>query len=243
MDRPDFRLRAYPAVVFADLLRGAGEPLDARALKRRLVETGVDADVVDAAWKRAQPALRRHRHIDFDGEHATYTWSDAVAPPLFSPDGALDRLAAGRLPSMLRAELAEVVRGALKERDELEARMRGAYLGERDTRAAQDRQARAEAVRALAEVAMEVEELAGAGAPAAVTVERIRALAAASGLVPIGRAGDRVGFSPGDHTPVGGHPAAGSPVMIIRPGYAWRPGSDDVLIAKAQVTPVVSATG
>ena len=240
MDRPEFRLRAYPAVVFTSLLREAGEPRTAKALKARLTSDGLDPADVDQAWRRAQPALRRNRHVVFDAAGSTYRWSDAEASPLFSPEGALDRLASGRLPPDLRMELIDVLRTAVKERDALEARVRGSYADTQQARAAQDRQIRVEAVRALAEVAMEVEELAAAQAGPAVTVERVRALVAAAGLVPIGRAGERAGFDPTFHLAVGGHLPVGSPVVVIRPGYVWRTGSDDLLIGKAQVAAVVS---
>jgi hypothetical protein len=240
VDRPDFRLRAYPAVVFTTLLREAGEPRTAKALKAQLTSEGLDPADVDQAWRRAQPALRRNRHVVFDAAHSSYRWSDAEAAPLFSPEGALDRLASGRLPPDLRMELIDVLRSAVKERDALEARVRGLYADAQQARAAQDRQARVDAVRALAEVAMEVEELAAARAGPAVTVERVRALAAVAGLEPLGRAGERTGFDPAIHLAVGGYLLVGSPVVVIRPGYVWRTGSDDLLVGKAQVAAAVS---
>ncbi len=243
-----FRLRAVPAAVFVDLLREAAAPLDARALKHRLEAQGVERSVVVAAWKRAQPGVRRHANIVFDAGRGVYRWSDnRAAVPALTAEDALDRLLPARL-SARKAELAEIVRAALKERDGLEARVRGAYQGAREARAAQERQITIDAVRALAEVAMEVEELAAAGADNGVTVgvtvgvivERVRALAAESGLVPIGRAGEQTVFDPRAHTPIGGLPAAGSRVSIIRPGYTWRAGDRDVLIGKAHVAAVLS---
>jgi hypothetical protein len=69
-----FRLNAYPAAVFVDILREAGAALDARALKQRLEEKGYDRTVVDAAWKRAQPGVKRHGNITFDASHGLYLW-------------------------------------------------------------------------------------------------------------------------------------------------------------------------
>jgi hypothetical protein len=234
-ERDAFRLRAFPAAVFADLLREAGAPLDARALKRRLLDRGLDPAAVDAAWKRAQPSLRRHRYVQVDPP-GVYRWRAAITG--ISPGVALERLVAERLTATGRAELAEEVRAALAERDALEQRAQGAYREVGQVRAALERQLRVDAARALAEVAMEVEELAAAGADARIAVMRVRALVAGFGLVPIGRAGETVVFDPAHHSPIGASVTAGSAVLIVRPGYTWRAGDQDVLLARAQIAPV-----
>jgi hypothetical protein len=232
-----FRLRAFPVAVFADLLRESGGALNARALKQLLANRGVDRAAVDAAWKRAQPGLRRHGHVEV-GPPGVYRWRAGPPVEALTPDAALDRLAAQRLTATGRAELVDVVRAALLERDALEERARGAYRDAVQLRTAHERQLRIDAARALAEVAMEVEELAAAGADARVAVERIRALVAGFGLVPIGRAGERTLFDVAAHTPIGVGVPAGSDVLIIRPGYTWQAGDQDVLLARAQVAPV-----
>jgi len=231
------RLRASPAAVFADLLRTCGAALDARALKRLLTDRGLDRTVVDAAWRRAQPSLRRHRDVRVDPP-GVYRWQPGRPAEPVSPEAALDRLVTGRLPALARAELAEGIREALAERDAFEERARGAYRDAAATRAAYERQLRVDAARALADVAMEVEELAAAGADGRVAVERIRALVAGFGLHPIGRAGERTLFDAVRHTPIGVAVPAGSVVLIIRPGYSWQAGDQDVLLARAQIAPV-----
>jgi hypothetical protein len=116
----DFRLRAVPAAVFVDLLREAGGTLSARDLKHRLQARGVSRDVVDAAWRRAQPGVRRHANVVFDQAHSTYLWSDTPAPlPAFTPATALEHLLSPAGSD--RAEAAEVIRAALGERDRLMA--------------------------------------------------------------------------------------------------------------------------
>jgi hypothetical protein len=231
------RLRASPAAVFADLLRSSAAALDARALKRLLTDRGLDRSVVDAAWRRAQPSLRRHRYVRVDPP-GVYRWQPAPPAAPVSPQTALERLVTERLPALARAELAEGIREALAERDALEERARGAYRDAATTRAAYERQLRVDAARALADVAMEVEELAAAGADGRVAVERIRALVAGFGLQPIGRAGERTLFDAARHTPIGVAVPAGSAVLIIRPGYSWQAGDQDVLLARAQIAPV-----
>lgn len=238
MDHPElvFRLRAVPAAVFVDLLRGAAEPLNARALKRRLEDAGIAKEDVDAAWRRAQPGVKRHGNVAY--AQGAYRWSDTPVPvpvPVVTPVQAFERILAGRLAATVKADLADLVTTALRERDALEERLRGAYQGSDAARAARERQIRIDSARALAEVVMEVEELSAAGAEPAVTVERIRALAKAFDLEPIGRAGDEITFDPTLHSPIGGYPPDGSPVVVIRPGYTWRGSDQDVLVGKAQV--------
>jgi hypothetical protein len=167
-----FRLRVVPSAVFVDLLRQAGEPLNARALKAQLASRGVPPNEVEAAWRRAQPGVRRHANVTVDAT-GRYDWSiDSTFDRAWSPDPppvqplrltaaeALERILKGRLPAALKADLADLVRAALRDRDGLQAR---------------ELQLRVDAAGALAEL----EELASTGAPADVLVERIRALAKA----------------------------------------------------------------
>lgn len=247
MDHPEspqhpelvFRLRAVPAAVFVDLLRHAGEALDARALKTRLAGLGVARDVVDVAWRRAQPGVKRHANVAVDAS-GRYAWSDRPVPrePIrATPTEAWERILRGRLPAGIKADLAELVLRALRERDVLEQQARATYESAREARTALERQMRIDAVRSVADIAAEVEELAGRADPG-VLVERVRALAKAFDLDPIGHVGDLTAFDPLQHEPIGGQPLDGTPVMIIRPGYSWRTGPHAVLLGKAQVTGV-----
>jgi hypothetical protein len=241
VDHPElgFRLRAFPAAVFVDLLREAREPRNARALKAALQERGVAREDVDAAWRRAQPGVRRHANIAVDAA-GHYVWSDVpvpVEPIHLTPIESLERILKGRLAAAVKADLADVVRRALHERDVLERQVQAGYDGSALARAGLERQVRIDAARAVAELAAEVEELAGA-APADVLVDRVRGLAKAFDLDPIGRVGDELAFDASQHTPIGGDLPDGSAVMVIRPGYTWRLGDRAVLIGKAQVTPV-----
>jgi hypothetical protein len=235
VEPPDLASRAGAAAAFVALLREADAPLDARALKLRLLSRGVDQGTANAAWRRAQSAMRGRPDVSYDPARGTYRHGGAgPATPALTGEEALERLLPPRLTAR-RAELAATVRTALKERDDLEAKLRAGYADGRLLRAAQERQAQIEAVRALAEVVSEVEELAAAGAGAGVTAERVRALAQAFGLAPIGRAGDLTFFEPAWHTPIGGWPPDGSRVAVIRPGYTWPTVDEVVLICKAQV--------
>jgi hypothetical protein len=228
------RLHTAAVAVFLELLGQARAPMSAPELKRRLVAAGVEKAEADAAWRRAQPALRRVAR--FDPRTRTYAWPHT--PPVLSPHLALDELQRGRRSAAERAELAEAVRAGLRERDDLEERLRQAYRGSWLARQARERQVRVDAMRALARVAMEVEELAAAGGAPALMVDRVRALAAMSDLEPIGRSGEVTGFDGSRHATVAGAPSAGARVSVIRPGYTWRTGADDVLLDRARVAPV-----
>lgn len=71
-----FRLNAYPAAVFVDILHQVAEPLDARGLKAELEAQGFDRTVVDTFWKRAQPGVKRHGNVAFDAAHGLYRWRE-----------------------------------------------------------------------------------------------------------------------------------------------------------------------
>jgi hypothetical protein len=212
VDRTDLASRVGAAAAFVAILREADTALSARELKQRLIARGVDRDTAEAAWRRAQPAVRGHPDVCHDPGRGSYRYDDCGGTaPALSRHEALDRLLPPRTTAR-RAELAAIVRGALKERDDLEAQLRTAYAGGRALRVAQERQLQIEAVRALADVVSEVEELAAAGADTIVTAERVRVLAQAFGLAPIGRAGELTTFQPAWHTPIGARPPDGSRV-------------------------------
>jgi hypothetical protein len=103
-------------------------------------------------------------------------------------------------------------------------------------RAARERQARIDAMAAVAELAAEVEELTAKRAAPDVLLEHTRALTGGSGLEAIGRAGEATPYLESRHDPVGDFPNEGDPVVVIRPGYLWHAPGEAVLISKALVT-------
>jgi hypothetical protein len=240
MDRPDDAPRPGPsgraaAAVFLELLQVEDRPMDVRALKQRLIERGEPAAAVDAAWRRAQPVLRRHPGVAFDDARGAYRYQGAGSRvPTLDPAEALELLLPARMTGR-KAALAGTVRAALAERDDLEARLRAGFAGGRELRAGQERQIRLDVVRVLVDVVSEVDELAAAGAEPAIAAERVRGLAQAFGLRAIGRAGERTTFAPARHAPIGTWPSDDSPVLVLRPGYSWHDGAEVVLVAKAQV--------
>ncbi len=103
-------------------------------------------------------------------------------------------------------------------------------------RAARERQARIDAMAAVAELAAEVEELTAKRAAPDVLLEHTRALTGGSGLEAIGRAGESTPYDETRHDPVGDFPNEGDAVIVIRPGYLWHAPGEAVLISKALVT-------
>ncbi|MFG3604362.1 hypothetical protein [Micromonospora chersina] len=136
-----------------------------------------------------------------------------------------------------RVEEAERRAAVLADRcDRLEESLRAEHRQASSLRSAQDRQIQIDVIRSLADLAAEVEELAAEQTTPEVLVERVRALAYAQALEPIGQAGQKLPFDPTAHEPIVGAPSNHDAVTVIRPGYRWRPSGEDILIEKALVT-------
>jgi hypothetical protein len=101
--------------------------------------------------------------------------------------------------------------------------------------AARRRQSLIDGLRALAELASEVEELAVNEASVRAMVHRVRSRVKLAGLEPIGRAGETTAFDRRRHELIGPPARDGAPVLVIRPGYAWRTPHEDVILARAVV--------
>jgi hypothetical protein len=191
--------------------------LTATDIKQALLARGADQADVDRAWSRAQRRLASYEEVVVDGR--TYLWKARPVTVL----EALDLLGQSRVPAGERAALLDVVRNALADRSDDAEEL------------ARRRQSAIDAVRAIAELASEAEELAVNEARAEALIHRIRARARRSGLEPIDRAGDETTFDRKRHKPIGGSIRDGAPVVVVRPGYVWKSPTEDVLIAKAVV--------
>jgi len=224
--------RAFAALFAADPLAAvltvlqAGDDTQGRSaeqLKQALVERGVGAETATGAWRRVQARLAAHERVAVEGDRYRRTYRYLPEPPAPTPAQALELLEGPRLPAARRAELAEIVRSAL-------GRPPGPEAG-----AARLEQREKDAVRALAEMAIEVEELAVNEASTRAVVHTVRALTKTAQLRPIEGAGTSARFDRTRHVSVGGHIADGAPVVVIRPGYVWHRPDGDILIAKAVV--------
>ena len=146
----------------------------------------------------------------------------------WAPDGevgmsvqeAVDLLAKGGLREPRRKQVADLVRAALGDQQEDSGRQRRGEIN---------------AMRALAELASEVEELVVNEASAAALIHRVRARVARSGLEPVSQAGEELSFDRTRHRPIGGGIRDGSTVVVVRPGYVWRSAAGDVLVAETLV--------
>ncbi len=133
-----------------------------------------------------------------------------------------------------RAEAAEERRRELADRlQRLEEQLRDLQGTEVTIRTAQERQIKIDVIRALADLAAEVEELTAAKAAPEILVERVRGLAATHSLRPIGNANDDAIFDPELHEPIYGTPEPEVPVLVIRPGYIW----NELVLQRALVDP------
>jgi hypothetical protein len=169
---------------------------------------------VDSAWPRIQPRLRAHPEVHTDNRR--YAVATAAPAAVEQPPAR-----PARTPSTPPPQPSPTTSGPALEPD-LEG-------------AARQRQERIDAVRALAELASEVEELAVNGAGPAALIHRVRSRVQRAGLEPIDRAGEEATFDRKRHKPISGAVRDGATVIIVRPGYVWKAPTEDVLIAKAIV--------
>ena len=200
------------------VLQQADAALTAAEVKQALRNAGV-SDVDVRAWDPLQRKLRADEHIVVEPGYR-YRW--VAEPGVPSAAEAFERIVladGGRVP----AAHVEVVRQALATATEdLEA-------------AARQRQTVLDGLRALAELASEVEELTVNEASARAMVHRVRSRVKLAGLEPVERAGETVAFDRKRHELIGPPVRDGSPVVVVRPGYAWRTAREEVLVARAVV--------
>jgi hypothetical protein len=211
-----------PLLDVLGILQQAGEPLAVAQIKKAWEHSGKQRRYVDEAWPRVQKRLRHNLYVQVDGERQALTYRYVAPGPLAASD-ALDAILGGGLPADIRATYADLIRDALRRSsvDPEEAGRR--------------RQARIDTLRALAELAIEVEELVANEASAAALVQRVRGRVRRSGLEPVDRAGEQTTFDRARHKPIGGRIADGAEVVVVRPGYIWKSDEGDVVLSKPVV--------
>ena len=208
-----------PAEAVLQVLRQAPSPLTAQDIKKELQAGGVARAEVDGAWRGVQRRLVSHDNVIV--EKLRYSWTGH--PRTFSVVEALDLIARGSVLAEKKAALVEVVRAAL-----------AGSSADLET-AARQRQSEIDAVRALAELASEVEELTVNEVAPDVMIRQVRAWVKRTGLEPIERSGAETTFDRKLHKPIGRPISDGAVVVVVRPGYVWRAATEDVLIGKAIV--------
>jgi hypothetical protein len=203
---------------YAAVLRVLGETgaaLTAAEIKQAIGAPGLDT----RDWDRLQKRLRVDDHVAVEPGHR-YRWvDDPVVPPAAQAFEQIVRAAGGRV----KHGYADVVRQALTD-----------AADPRETEARQ-RQAVTDGIRALAELASEVEELAVNQPSARALVHRVRGRVKLAGLEPIERAGETATFDRRRHESIGSPIRDGAPVIVIRPGYTWTTAQGESLVARAVV--------
>ncbi len=204
-----------------------------------LVDEGMDESLVKAEWKRVQPKLASHPQVAYEGRK--YVWSDAARPA--RPEGELTAAEAvaqlvkgAKLKVAERTRLGQIALSALDGPAKPRATGRAAAVEEAERHRHLETKIRGEYLRALADLAMDLEEQIGNEASALTMIERIRTTTQAQGLEPIGDVGEVAAFDGRIHHPIAGSLNPETSVIVMRPGYFWRAGKDsEVLMAKARV--------
>jgi hypothetical protein len=221
-----------PLAVFLEVIEYAAGPLTFDDILSRLLRAGLPEYSVRTQWGRFEAQVRDDVHISYLPETRTYRWG----PPAELPDAkeAVERLTSGKAQiNPDRKKLGDIVLAALEAKRKPSPSPGGREEAERQ-RIFEER-LRAESARAYAKVAMELEELIASGASPRALLQRIHAAAQAHGLSPIESAGATIRFDRLRHDPVVASTPDGSEVLVIRPGYVWQTGGEEVLVAKAVV--------
>ena len=195
------------------VLERADRALSAAEIKQAWLADGAAKEDVERDWPKVQRRLKEHEHVVVE-DGRRYRFSAVSRTPAITATQALEQLAQPRLAPQKRAALITVVQAAL---------------------ANGDKHATVPLVRALAELAIEVEELTVNEASARAMIHRVRAQVKQVGLEPIDRAGEESTLDRSRHEPIGAPIEDGTPVVVVRPGYVWKAPAGDVLIARAVV--------
>lgn len=233
------QFRQDPGPVLLDVIRGFGKPVGKGDVVSALVATSLAEKTVASAWTRLLPFLKDHPNVRVVRSRS-YEWvSEQIgAAEALARMRRVHRL---RTPSWLLDALADVVTSGLGTTTEVPpptTAVEDDTLREQAVRAVQERQWKIDVVRAVAELAMAVEEITYKGAEPEGILERVRNHALAHSLMPIGQSGEEAKFDPAVHVPLVGIPEVGSPVVVIRPGYSWHGDVEAVLIERAVVRTV-----
>jgi hypothetical protein len=202
-------------------LQQSAKALTKNEIVEALVARGFGAADVEAGWGALQKRLRSNGRVVVEKEGRVYRYLWNVEPPRATE--AFERIVNGRLAMAEKETLIELVRKALAEPWHSPAPRTDSNHTDMD------------AARALAEMAIEVEELAAKNASARAMIHRVRARMKRMRLEPIDQAGEQVTFDRQRHQPIGPDIRDGTPVVVVRPGYVWKTSGKDVLIERPVV--------
>jgi hypothetical protein len=211
---------------FLASIRDAGRPISGTDLHKAIRAAGQP----ESTWTKWRSSLGDwivlHPRVGVVGSGGAkrYQWTEPI-----TAQTALERLTQRvKAPEWLREAWSEAVADGLSAAGGVNPALR----------AAQERQAKINVVRGVAELAIEVEEIAHNGADSEQIVKRVRNAAALRDLTPIGVAGEDTVFDPAVHKLQFGEPKPGIPVFVLKPGYIWRYGDEVVVVERALVATV-----
>ncbi|MBN6052832.1 hypothetical protein JYK22_12915, partial [Nonomuraea sp. RK-328] len=165
-------------------------------------------------------------------------WAEALggAEQLAATRDELDRARQETGTAMTLKDEAELLVQELTERcNRLERQLQETQAGVLRRRASQDRQLQIDVMRALADLAAEVEELSVRGVSPDTMIARVHGLTATYDLRRIGLVHEKSEFDLKLHKAIAGDPEPGDEVIIRRPGYIWSSSAEEVMLHKALV--------
>jgi hypothetical protein len=210
-----------------EVLDRSGVPLGAGAVKAALRADGASEAEVERIWDRFRGHAADHARVGIEVHGHAYQYRLLPSP---TPDQALARLGQTGASSADRAELVAIVAAALAV-----ATRTVPQSGVESSAGETERMRRIGAVRALAELAIEVEELTVHRASPQALIHRVRSRVGRAGLEPVESAGERTSFDRARHESIAGSIMDGTAVVVVRPGYVWRTEDEEILLVPAIV--------
>lgn len=209
------------------VLRESGRAMVKADIIGGLEAGGVSRAAAESAWRSVQRRLRTDERIIVkkDGHSTRYCWNPDAPPTALD---ALALLVKGKLTSAERESLAETIRAALAATPRPPK-----PRAPKEQTVSVDRLRRVErdAVMALVEMAMDVEENVAKGASDTAIIHLVRSRMRRLRLNAVEKAGERVFFDPRRHDPMRPGIPDGAPVLVVRPGYVWEsPYGTEVLV-------------
>jgi hypothetical protein len=225
------RFDKNPTEFILDVLRDADRPMTATKIMGNLVERGLPEELVKKHWTAVQRDTVKYHPYIVRPTSRSYAWQKEPIGPGEALTRMLDLLKITSSTKLkVRDDLADLVRSGLKAAsDSMPAGDEARF------RATQERQTRVDGLRAVAELAGEIEELAYNSGDPDVIVERVQTRVEAQSIEQIGRSGEQTRFDSSRHEAIGRPPVVGSAVTVVRPGYTWRTDQEDVLLQRALV--------
>ncbi|REF98395.1 hypothetical protein DFJ67_4413 [Asanoa ferruginea] len=212
-------------LAFLEIIRSAPGPIGAREIKNEIVAAGVKRSDVDAKWKRLQPYVKLHPHVEKSGP-TKYEWS---AVPRSSAE-SLDQLSAHssvRVPAWLTQALVATIADSLAVAETSGGHAQSSWSRQREQ----------EKAKVLADLATVVEVMHEQGATIAEVAAWLDGETHRKRLRAVDRLGETVAFDPDRHEIANGlRTARAGTVTVTRSGYVWQGGEEDVVLVKAVVT-------